>query len=452
VAVTNVQEAPLVPGLPVVGSMPQMIVNFPKMLLETAPSYGDVVRISVAGTTMMVVSNPEHLEYILRDNHHNYVHGAFAAGLIGRVTPRGLFILEGQEWLVERRMMQPFFHRKYLGRIMELLDETIVQQLDVLEREARDGVIDFAHSIKRMTMSVFLRAIFSMGMDEAEMNRIGQAFDLAMRGTTKRNKIGYVVPRSIRLPLDRKIDEALAYLGEVVNRIIADRRASGEQGEDLMGMLLAAHDDETGAKLSDASLVDEVKTLILGGYDTTSGSLLWATHLLAAHPQAAQRLAAQSREVLKAGRVGYENYNDLSYARWVFSETLRRKPVGWAIPRESIGEDVVGGYRIPSKTTIMIPVVSIHHDPRWWDRPNEFLPERWEDKSGGARHRFAYLPFGMGPRVCLGEQFAITEGTLLLARLFERFEVTPLSDTPQQVDYNFTMAPQTMPVRIRRRG
>jgi cytochrome P450 len=448
---TTIQEAPLVPGLPLVGSLPQMIANFPKMLLETAPSFGDVVRLNIAGTTMMVVSHPEMLEYILRDNHHNYVHGEMAAGQIGRVTPRGLFMLEGQEWLLERRMMQPYFHRKYLGRIMELLDETIVEQMDKLERESSEGVIDLANAVKRITISVFLRAIFSMGMDEAQMNKIGEAFDIAMRGTARRNKIGYIVPRSVRLPLDRKIDDALKYLGEVVTGIIRDRRESGQQGDDMMGMLLAAHDDETGARLSDESLLDEVKTLILGGYDTTSGSLLWATHLLSHHPAVTERLVRESREVLSTGRVGYENYNDLHYARWVFNETMRQKPVAWAIPRESIAEDVLGGYRIPAKTTIMIPVVHIHHDARWWDQPEKFMPERWEDKFGGAKHRFAYLPFGMGPRVCLGEQFAVTEGTLLLARLFERFEIEPLSPTAQQVDYNFTMAPQSMPVRIRRR-
>jgi cytochrome P450 len=155
---------------------------------------------------------------------------------------------------------------------------------------------------------------------------------------------------------------------------------------------------------------------------------------------------------LSDGKVGFDNFNALTYARWVFNETQRERPVAWSIPREAVAEDQIGGYRIPPKVPIMLPVVAIHHDPRWWDQPTRFLPERWEEKNGGAKHRFAYLPFGMGPRVCLGEQFAITEGTLLLARLFSRFEITPVSPEPEHVDYDFTMQPKSLPVRLKRRA
>lgn len=428
-----------------------MFTSFSKMLLETAPKYGDVVRLNLAGAGMMVISHPEYLEYILRDNHHNYTHGSMPAGIIGRVTPRGLFMLEGSEWLVERRMMQPYFHRKYLGTIMELLDESIVEQLDWLERESPDGVIDFMPAVKRITMSVFLRAIFGMGISVEESRKVGDAFDLAMRGSARRSNLSYIVPSTIKLPLDRKIDAALAYLDGVVRGIVQERKAKGQLGEDLLGMLLAAHDDETGASLDERALLDETKTLILGGYDTTSGTLGWAVQLLAQNPQATERLVRESQAVLSDGKVGFENFNALNYARWVFNETQRERPVAWSIPREAIAEDEIGGYRIPPKVPILIPVVAIHHDPRWWDQPNRFLPERWEEKNGGAKHRFAYLPFGMGPRVCLGEQFAITEGTLLLARLFSRFEITPVNAEPEHVDYDFTMQPKSLPVRLKRR-
>ena len=231
----------------------------------------------------------------------------------------------------------------------------------------------------------------------------------------------------------------MARFDELVDEMINQRRASGQDDDDLLGLLMHAT-DEDGQGLSPQQLHDEVKTLVIGGYDTTSGSLLWSLYLLNQHPAAAQKVREETNRVI-TGALDMNTVQQLTYTRMVFDETLRLRPVAWANTRACVEEDDLGGYRIPPGAMIFMPVMSLHRDPRFWDEPEAFKPERWQESNGGAKHRFAYMPFGIGPRVCLGQQFALLEGTLVLANLLARYTVIPESQEPDKVSHAFTMAP-----------
>jgi cytochrome P450 len=208
----------------------------------------------------------------------------------------------------------------------------------------------------------------------------------------------------------------------LVSRIVAERRASGRDGEDLLGMLLLAR-DETGRGMDDRQLRDEVLTLLLAGHDTTALTLTWAFVLLATHPSVADRLRTAVRATLGERPPMAGDAARLTFADHVVSETLRLYPTAWAIGREALRDTEVGGQRVPRGTTVLISPWTLHRDPRFWDEPEAFAPERWSDDSGQQTPRYAYLPFGAGQRVCIGAGFAQLEATLVLATIVRRFRL-----------------------------
>jgi cytochrome P450 len=446
------QEAPRTKGYPVVGALPQILTNFPKLLQETAPALGDVVRIPVMNTDLYVLSHPDHIQYILRDNHKNYTRGGEGRTFLNRIIGRGILLLEGEEWLTQRRMMQPYFHRKYFPALIDTMVSTIDELLNELAQEANGDVIDFVPFIKRLTMMVFLRAMYSMALDRETSHRIGPAVDRAMRLGSRRDQWKALIPMSIKLPMDRQLEQAVKLLDEVTAKLIRERKALPEQPADLLGFLIEATDESSGQGMSNQQLLDECKTLLIGGYDTTSGTLMWTVQLLRDHPEMVQQLVDEANRVFSQP-ITYERVSELEYSRKVVMETLRLRPVTWTNFRVSVNDDEIGGYPIKGGSTMLMPVLHIQSDPRWWGADAaEFKPERWTDKNGGANHNWAFVPFGGGPRVCLGEHFALLEATLLVPKLLQRFEIVPVEAEPSKVNYAFFMQPIEMPVRVTRRG
>lgn len=442
---------PVVKGLPVLGSIPQLLTDFPKLLLETAPATGDIARIKVGFSEMYVVSNPEYLQHILRDGHKNYIRGSEGGASFRYVSGDGLITLEGEEWLHQRRMLQPYFHRRYLPRIIELMAQTIDYELDALEKLIGSGLVDMVPKMRRMTLSVFLRSLASdHPLTDEDIDQMGEVVDTGIRINMARDRIGQVIPRNIKLPMDRQIAKRVVDFDAYVERIIDNRIENKNEDDDLLGLLLSA-EDEDGKKLSRKQLRDEIKSLIVAGYDTTSATLQWTTILMNKHPEVAQKVADEANSVYN-GDVTMETVQALEYTHWVWNETLRVRPVAWGNNRVTAVDDVIDGYLIPEGKMIIIPIYHLHHDPRFWDDPETFNPERWAEDNGGAKHRFAYMPYSAGPRKCLGEHFAIAEGVLVLSKMMRRFNITPVPSEPEEVNYNFTMAPTAIPARIKPRN
>jgi cytochrome P450 len=440
---------PLVPGMPLIGNLPDLIRDYPKLLTETAPKFNPVTRIKALGVEMTVVSDPDLLTTILRDDHKKYARGGEGAASLKRVIGNGLIALEGSEWLIERRLMQPYFHRSYLPRLVELMAETLDEQLDNWDALA-DGetVVDMARLMKRLTLTVFTKAMYSMGIPDEDIDALADAIETSMRLNSSRMNLEQMWPSFLPLPGEQTINDSVALFDKAVEEIIQARRDSGSDDNDLLGLLMQSTDEDDNS-LSPQQLHDEVKTLIIGGYDTTSGSLMWALYLLHQNPEYVARIIEEAQTI--QGDYTMENIGKLTLTRHIVDETLRLHPVSWANNRVCVEDDELGGYHIPKGTMIMIPIRYLHRNPEHWDKPNDFYPERWQEKHGGARHRFAYMPFGMGPRVCLGQHFSLLESTMALAKIYERYEIKPVSDHPENVTFEFTMAPVEMPVRIKRR-
>jgi cytochrome P450 len=263
----------------------------------------------------------------------------------------------------------------------------------------------------------------------------------------------FALPASWPTRRNRKFARAKQLLDAMVFTLIDERRRSGEDRGDLLSMLLRARDEDTGEGMSDEQLKDEAMTLILAGHETTGAALSWTWYLLSLNPEARFKLHAELDHVLGGREPNLEDLERLPYARGTFSESMRLYPPAWGQPRETIAEDVLGGYHIPARAFINLSQWVTHRHPDFWENPESFDPERFSPERSAGRHRYAYFPFGGGARGCIGNNFALMEAHLVLAKLAQRFTLDLVPGHPVEPDPTFTLRPRhgmRMKITVRR--
>ena len=387
---------------------------------------GDVVQYRVANMTMYQVSHPDGVQHVLQDNHHNYDKNSVGMNLLRPVLGNGLFLSEGDFWLRQRRLMQPVFHRQRVAAFGEIMMAATEQMLDCWHGYAASGQpFDVADEMMRLTLAIVTQALFTQPVRD-DSHAIGRALTFLVRDGAFRFRMPFYPPPQVPTPHNWQYRAALRSLDEVVYRLIAQRRtdfAAGEAPADLLTTLLEVRDADTGEGMSDRQLRDEVMTLLLAGHETTALALTWAFYLLATHPECAGRLRAELSQVLGGSRPSVAKAQALAYTRMVLNETLRLYPPAWVTNRRALNDDVVCGYRIPAGAMVAISPYATQHHPAFWPNPERFDPERFSPEQSAGRHHFAYFPFGGGPRLCIGRDFALLEAQLVLATVLQRYEV-----------------------------
>ena len=403
------------PGESMLGITRRPLVYFPAL----KQTHGDVAMVYIGRQPIVLASHPDHIRDVLVTNARNFHKGRGlerAKMLLGE----GLLTSEDEFHLRQRRLAQPAFHR---ARIMAYGDVMATYA----ERRAdhwHDGdVLEINHEMAAYTLAVVGKTLFDADI-EGEAHEIGEALAAAIAA------FNYTVlplaPLLLHLPIPmaRRYKKGRQRLDATIYRMIAERRASGEDKGDLLSMLLLAHDTEgDGGGMSDLQLRDEVMTLLLAGHETTANLLMWAFYLLSQNLDAEARMHAEI-DALGDGLLGAADVARLPYTRAVIAETMRLYPPAWVIGRRALSEYRIGEYTVPARTIILMSQWIVHRDPRWWPDAERFQPERWlADGSAAdpARPKFSYFPFGAGTRVCIGEQFAWMEGILGLATFARRF-------------------------------
>jgi cytochrome P450 len=291
----------------------------------------------------------------------------------------------------------------------------------------------------RLTLAIAAKTLFDAEVDD-DASAVGTALRVLQENFLVRFNSLVPVPMWVPTPTNLRLRRAIRRLDEIIYRFIRQRRLSGKEGADLLSILLHARDDE--GRMTDRQLRDEAMTLFLAGHETTALTLSWAWHLLATHPEAEERLVAEVRHVLGGRLPAVGDLPRLKYAEGVVLEALRLYPPAYTIGREALAECVVGGYRVPRGTTILMSEWVVQRDPRWFDRPEEFRPERWQGDLAQRLPRYAYFPFGGGPRLCIGNTFAMMETVLVLATIAPRFRFTAVPDHPIVPWPTFTLRPR----------
>lgn len=418
----NVTAVPLPPGpdgLPLLGVLPGVWKDPLGFFLKAAVDYGPVARLQMGPKDFYLVSGPEEVKYVLQENHHNYRKGYDQARpLFGD----GLLTSDGEEWLRRRRMIQPMFNRTRLSFFSQFMTQATEEMLDRWETLADQGIIDAAHEMMKLTQTIIVRSMFSSDVGE-EAARLGAAFDDTLEYL---NRILFAPhPALAELPsaATRRNRRALAYLDAFIYRLIERKRASGEDTGDLLSLLVLARGEDGQPSLTDAQVRDELMTIFLAGHETTANALAWTWYLLGLNPDVEARLVEEIDTVLGGSPPTYDDLEKLRYTPLVLHEAMRLYPPAWMFVRHAIADDELGGYCIPAGEMVMISPYVTHRLPQHWENPEAFDPERFTAERSAGRHKFAYFPFGGGPRLCIGNNFALIEAQLILVRVLQRFRL-----------------------------
>jgi len=358
------------------------------------------------------------------------------------VFGKGLLLSEGDFWKKQRRLINPAFHRQRLERYAEQMSDCAARATSSW-RSGDVRAIDA--EMMSLSLDVAVRTLFGGELgDEAE--GVGHAFEDI--GRFFDSTIGRVLGLAwIPTPTNVRFHRALSKLDGIVGRLIAERRAAASEGSDLLSMLIAAQ-REDGERMSDIQVRDEVMTLFLAGHETTALALVFAFYLLAEHPEIDRRIFEEIRDVLGGRPPAFDDLPRLTFTDRVIREALRMYPPAFAIVREPLADDVIGGYAIPAGSTVMMWPWLVHRDARFYDAPDEFRPDRWTPEFERALPGEAFFPFGAGQRLCIGTHFAAMEAKLVIASILQRFRLELESREPLEFLLSITARPKR-PVRMR---
>ena len=426
-------------GWPLLGDLPA-IRRDPLGLLSRAARAGDVVRLRL-GRDVYLLNHPDHVQRVLHDNHTNYRKNYFYERMKPLVG-EGLLTSEGGAWKRRRRLAQPAFHKERLAAFTGIMAQHTTAMLDRWAGPAaRNEPVDVAAEMTRLTLTVVGHALFGSDLlGEADGAR--EAFTTALRITNDRFYSLVYLPPSIPTPRNVRFSRAMRVLERLVTEVIAARRA-GPPGSDLLGMLMEARDAESGDRLTDEELRDEVMTMVLAGHETTANALSWAFHLLSLAPPVERRLHEESASALDGRAATFDDLPRLDVAARVYQEAMRLYPPAWIFGREAIGDDFFGGIPIPAGAAVTVCPWLLHRDPRWWEDPEGFDPDRFGPQADKARPKYAYVPFAAGPRMCIGNGFAMMEMQVVLAMVAARYRLDLVPWKPVEVEPSVTLRPRS---------
>ncbi len=416
-------------------------------LTRWAREYGDLVSARFGPRSILFANHPDLVEEVLVNQNRKFIKH-YRLRDAKRTLGQGLLTSEGEFWRSQRKLAQPAFHRDRIaayGRLMVDYTERLIDSwADGQVREVQSDMMG-------LTLGIVSKTLFDAEIG-SDTEGASAAMETLMHAFIARTGSLVSAPPWLPTPMNLRVERAVRRLERILFAIIAERRRRGEDRGDLLSMLLQAQDEESGRRMTDRQLRDECMTLFLAGHETTANTMAWAWFLISGRPEVEARLHDEVDRVLDGRPPTVADLPRLPYTESIINETLRLYPAGWMIGRESIEPLELGGYSIPRGMTIFMTTYAIHRDPRWFDEPDAFRPERWSDGLLQRVPRYAYFPFGGGPRICIGNNFALMEASLILATIARRFRLTLAPDAMISALPSMTLRPaQGVKVVVSRR-
>lgn len=391
-------------------------------MLQWWRRHGDALRFRLGPKTLYLFSHPDLAEEILVHQADRFVkvyEPQRPTGL-ALVLGNGLVTSSGEVWKRHRRIIQPVFHRTRMAAMAERMAQVGEQRLAGWTAHAGRSV-DIADEMMRLALEVISHTMFHTDMAD-HIDHINHALRVSLKYAFDSFHRPVRVPLWVPTPRNRQFRLALQYLDKLIYGLIAERRRTGVQHDDLLDLLLRARDEDTGAGLSDQELRDEALTIFAAGHETTANALAWTWYLLSTHPEVAARFHEEIDRVLQGRRPKADDLPQLPYTRAVFDEAVRLFPPVPAVQRKAATSTSIGGFSLPAGAIVLVGIYHLHRHQAFWRDPERFMPERWLDGERPAV-RGAYLPFGAGSRACVGTHFATLEGPLLLALIGRRYQL-----------------------------
>jgi cytochrome P450 len=391
--------------------------------------FGDVYRVFAPGRGAYnyVINHPDDIKRVLLSNHRNYTKGE-GMDRVKILLGNGIMTSEGDFWRRQRRMMQPSFHRRVIDQFSALIrnvnDKFAVRWA---EKAARAEPVNLSDDASELTLEIVLHSIFGSDLARLETEFGANPFEVVAKDQNR----------------DLKFAFRFRSLTKLVGELIDRRRRGQEEHFDFLSMLMASRDRETDEAMSDKELIDEVLTLIVAGHETTAAALTWTWYLIGQHPEAQERLQAEADRTGPDQTLRLDAAESLEFTHQVLQEALRLYPPGWLITRRTLEADELGGYPIPPRTDVFISPYMLHRHPAFWSEPEEFRPERFAGPDAEERHRFAYIPFAVGPRHCIGENIAMFEMLVHVHAMSRRFRLTRAGDEPIELEAQINLRPRS---------
>jgi enediyne biosynthesis protein E7 len=399
-----------------------LATNRLKLMLSATSEYGDAVRVSLGPKTLYIFNHPDYAKHVLADNGANYQKGI---GLIQarRALGDGLLTSEGELWRKQRKTIQPMFHQQRIASQAAVVAEEAARLVGRLRSHADAGPVDVTAEMTTLTLGVLGRTLLDADLGASES--IGRAFEAVQdQAMFEMVSLG-LVPMWVPLPKQLRFRKARKELHGVIDRLVAERHACPDgDGDDLVSRLVASTQDETDAVTGRQRLHDELITLLLAGHETTASTLSWSLHLISQNPEVSRRLHTEAINVLGDRLPVYEDLHRLTYTGMIIQEAMRLYPPVWILTRQALADDEIGGYHVPAGSDVLICPYTLHRHPAFWEAPHRFDPDRFHPEKGANRPRYAYIPFGAGPRVCVGSNLGLLEATFVLSMIARELRLT----------------------------
>jgi enediyne biosynthesis protein E7 len=391
--------------------------------------FGDVYRVfaPARGVYNYVINHPDDVKRVMLTNHRNYTKGE-GIDRVKILLGNGIMTSEGGFWRRQRRMMQPSFHRRVIDQFGRLIHEVNQKYETRWAAAAASGEpVNVSEDTSELTLEIVLRSIFGTDLDKLERQMGQNPFEVVAKQSNRDLKFAFQFRSLAKLVLD----------------LIKTRHESDEEHFDFLSMLMLTTDRETGQPMGDRELIDEVLTLIVAGHETTAAALTWTWYLVTQHPQVAEALEAESDKQAADGVLSLDAAESLSYTHQVLQESLRMYPPGWLLTRRSVEADELGGYAIAPRTDVFLSPYLLHRHPEFWSDPEAFQPERFAGADAAERHKFAYIPFAVGPRHCIGENIAMFEMLVHMHAMTRRFRLKRATDEPIVFEAQINLRPRS---------
>ena len=431
---SNHQQPPGPRGLSVIGSLLEYSRKPLEFSTKCAREYGDVVSLSLGSVRVYLFNHPSLIEEILSKQNQNFIKDISYRALRG-VFGDGLLLSDGDLWKRHRRLMQPAFNNE---RIATYASMTVEDTARMLATWRAGEIRDVHREMSQLTVKVITQAMFGVDVTETALE-IGEALETIMLHYSHQAEMCFLLPEWLPTPGNWNAHCATKRLNEIVYGIIDQRRQFPK--DDLLSRMLHAQ-DEDGSQFSNQELRDEVMTLLLAGHETTANALTWTLMLLAQHLEVEAKLAQEVQSVLEGRVPAITDLPQLRYTEMVLKESMRLYPPAWTLGREVTQDCQIGNHRLTRGTTVYVSQWVVHRDPRFFENPEQFLPERWENNLEQHLPRCAYFPFGSGPRVCIGKAFSMMEAMLILAMIAQKFRLALVPDHPIELLPSITLRPK----------
>lgn len=411
------------------GALNEFSANPFEMLRRLVGPYPDLVQLRFGPFRQIVVNNADYARHVLVNNQKNYVRPRNFSRILNLVSSQNLFNSDGDYWLRQRRVLQPAFHRQRIVGFGQLMTDETEKLLARWDRHDRTQPLAVEAEMTDLTLNIVGRALFGVDMAASSRGReLSAGFDATSGYINYRFEEFMAPPIWVPTKRNRHFKHGRAEVQRITQAIIDERRREPGEYNDFLQMLLELRYEDTGQGMTDQQLRSESGAFFFAGHETTANTLTFALYLLAKHPEAEARLHAELARVLGGRTPTIDDLPQLPFNRMVVEETLRLYPAGWATSRETLAPDALGPYPLPAHQPVMISVTGIHRHPAYWENPDDFDPERFTPERSATRPKHVYLPFGEGPRMCIGYQFALFEAQLVLATIAQRYRLTVAPD------------------------